>query len=311
MGSNRSERESSNLIEIIKDFLKSQVLEQGVSPHTIRAYEADLKAWSEFLQKEMKIETLRQLDEEFHPRMLREYLSRLYESHEKSSIARKLSAIRSLLSHLYKKEVLSRDVGSFIPSPKQDLPLPLYLKIEEVLELINGIDSSTVAGRRDRALFDLIYSCGLRVSEATGLNLTDIHLDQGWLRVIGKGDKERRVPFGELTFKTLSSYLDDRGLVNDPEAVFLNLKGGRLTSRSVDRLLKKRLLEIGVESNFSPHSLRHSFATHLLSAGADLRAIQELLGHSTLSTTQRYTHLDLGQIADEYRQAHPLLKEKK
>jgi len=185
--------------------------------------------------------------------------------------------------------------------------LPQFLKIEEMRELIEAPDLSTQLGRRDRAIFELIYGSGLRVSEAVGLDLKDLDLKQGWVRVFGKGSKERTVPFGSQARDALENMISDHENQTNDSPLFTNFRGSRLTSRSVARVLTKHLLRIAASRSISPHGLRHSFATHLLSAGADLRSIQELLGHERLSTTQRYTHVDLGALVDEYRESHPLM----
>lgn len=185
--------------------------------------------------------------------------------------------------------------------------LPKFLKIEEVQELIGAPDTSTRLGRRDRALFELIYGSGLRVSEAVGLNHGDLDLKSGWVRVFGKGSKERTVPFGSPAREALENMLSDTVSSSSDDPLFTNFRGSRLTARSVARILTKHLVRIAASRMISPHGLRHSFATHLLGAGADLRSIQELLGHERLSTTQRYTHVDLGTLVDEYRESHPLM----
>ena len=200
----------------------------------------------------------------------------------------------------------------FRPSPQAKRSLPQFLRVEEVLDLIQAPDLSSQLGRRDRALFEVLYGCGLRVGETVGLNISQVDLKKGWVRVLGKGAQERMVPFGAAARDALRLSLADRQPVALPaapdEPLFINFRGTRLTSRSVARILAKHLLRIASAKTLSPHGLRHSFATHLLAAGADLRTIQELLGHARLSTTQRYTHVDLGVLMDEYREAHPLSK---
>jgi integrase/recombinase XerC len=200
-------------------------------------------------------------------------------------------------------------VALLVPTPKAKNKLPRFLKIEEVENVIDAPDTTTRLGRRDRALLELMYASGLRVSEAVGLDVGDLDLEKGWVRVLGKGSKERMVPFGPPAAEALRAYLADRSS-NEGPALFLNYRGTRLTSRSVARLLARNLVKAAVAKTLSPHGLRHSFATHLLAAGADLRTIQELLGHSNLSTTQRYTHVDLGGLLDEYRNTHPLSERK-
>jgi integrase/recombinase XerC len=187
--------------------------------------------------------------------------------------------------------------------------LPRFLKIEEALELLRAPDASAgLLGFRDRAIFELMYACGLRVGEAVGLSWGDVDLREGWVRVLGKGSKERVVPFGGPTRAVIEEYRTALRTeqLERTAPVFVNYRGARLTSRSVARLLARHLVRLGALTEISPHGLRHSFATHLLAAGADLRTIQELLGHARLSTTQRYTHVDLGRLMDDYRAAHPL-----
>jgi integrase/recombinase XerC len=205
---------------------------------------------------------------------------------------------------------VDRDIGILIPTPKTKKTLPQFLKIEEAIELVESPDLTRKLGRRDRALFEILYGSGLRVSEAVSLNIGDLELSRGWLTVMGKGSKERTVPFGKPARVALQAYLADRdvspGSSDGELPLFVNCYGTRLTARSVGRILNKHLVRIASAKSLSPHGLRHSFATHLLTAGADLRTIQELLGHSRLATTQRYTHVDLGALLDEYRGAHPL-----
>ena len=289
----------------ISSFLQYLSTQRGVSPHTVRAYEMDLNHWSGDLQGR-KIADLAGLTEGLEPLHLRAYLASLYQTHEKSSLCRRLSAIRSFLKYLKMQNWIERDVGVLVPSPKARHSLPQFLKIEEILELIQAPDVASRSGRRDRALFEVIYGAGLRVSEAVGLDVGDVDLGEGWVRVLGKGSKERTVPIGEPAKKAVEAYRSDMTAVKGP--LFMNLQGTRLSTRSVARILTKHLVRIGASKSLSPHGLRHSFATHLLAAGADLRGIQELLGHARLSTTQRYTHLDLGGLMDEYRNAHPLNK---
>jgi integrase/recombinase XerC len=291
------------------DFLSHQ---KRYSPNTLRAYQVDLDHWLADLQMNRGIENLKDLSDRMEAAQLRSYLSSLYDSHEKSSLCRRLSAIRSFLKYLRTQGLIARDVGVLVPTPKTQKPLPQFFKIEEMDELIQAPNTSTLLGRRDRAVFEIIYGCGLRVSEAVGLNIGDVSLERGWLTVMGKGSKERTVPFGPPAREALEASLSDRPGVTSANAaitpLFVNFRGGRLTARSVARILAKHLIRIAASRSISPHGLRHSFATHLLAAGADLRTIQELLGHARLSTTQRYTHVDLGALMDEYRVAHPLSK---
>ena len=290
----------------ISSFLEYLSTQRGVSPHTVRAYEMDLRHWEGDLRVR-KIMSLPGLTKGLEPLHLRAYLAGLYPTHEKSSLCRRLSAIRSFLKYLKLQNWIERDVGVLVPSPKARHSLPQFLKIEEISELIEAPDVATRSGRRDRALFEVIYGGGLRVSEAVGLDVGDVDLSEGWVRVLGKGSKERTVPIGEPARKAVEAYLSDQES-GKKGPLFKNLQGTRLSTRSVARILTKHLVRIGASKSLSPHGLRHSFATHLLAAGADLRGIQELLGHARISTTQRYTHLDLGGLMDEYRSAHPLNK---
>ncbi len=295
-------------IESYLEYLKSR---RGYSPQTVRAYTQDLDHWAKGLKAQYSIEDLAALQKDLTPAKLRTYLSTLYDSHKRSSICRKLSSIRSFLRYARKEGWVSQDVGVLVPTPKSERELPRFFKIEEMKELIEAPDLSTRLGRRDRALFEVIYSCGLRVSEAVGLNWSQVDLSKGWVLVRGKGDKERMVPLGNPAIEALQAHLLDRdewGASKGSDPVFVNYKGGRLSTRSVGRILNRHLVRIAASKSLSPHGLRHSFATHLLAAGADLRSIQEMLGHARLSTTQRYTHVDIGALMDEYRCNHPLNK---
>lgn len=299
-----------SLDDAIASFLTYLQVHRQASPHTLRAYELDLGHWSGALRLRHAITRVSELGERLEAAHIRSYLAALHGSHERSSLCRRLAAIRSFLRFLRKRGAISRDVGVLVPSPRARGKLPRFLKVEEVRELIEAPDPATWLGRRDRALFELLYGSGLRVSEAVGLSLADLDLQAGWVRVMGKGSRERQVPFGPPAALALRDYLDSRagreGGVAVESALFINFKGTRLTSRSVARILNRHLVRLASSRTLSPHGLRHSFATHLLAAGADLRTIQELLGHARLSTTQRYTHVDLGALMDDYRGAHPL-----
>ncbi len=302
------------LNQALDRFLEHLQVHRRASAHTLRAYEQDLRHWLNDLG-EREIHGLAGLSSRLRPLHLRSYLATLFETHERTSLCRRLSAIRSFLRYLRAQEWISRDAGVLVPSPKAKKSLPKFLKIEEIEDLVKAPDGNTWLGRRDRALLELLYGSGLRVSEAVGLDLRDIDLDAGWVRVFGKGSKERNVPFGPPAREALKIYLESRqnlmggrSEASPDSPLFVNFRGTRLTSRSVARILNKHLVRMASSKSLSPHGLRHSFATHLLAAGADLRTIQELLGHSRLSTTQRYTHVDLGGLMDEYRDAHPLNK---
>ena len=227
-----------------------------------------------------------------------------------------MSALRTFFKYLKRKKIIEKNWLALIPSPKLEKKLPNFLKIEEILELMRAPDESTWMGKRDKALLELLYGCGLRVSEVADLTRSQLEERPGWVRVLGKGRKERFVPATEIATQALKEYFDARPEVLDRELVFVNFRLTRLTARSIARILARQLIRAAelspewIEANrkISPHALRHSFATHLLTAGADLRSIQELLGHSRLATTQRYTHLNLGELQDAYLAAHPLSK---
>ena len=295
----------------LKQFLECLQLQKGFSAHTIRAYQTDLNDWIDDLKKR-QITTVSTLETRLDPQTIRDYLSTLYDTHARSSLCRRLSAIRSYLKFLRRAKMISHDFGSLIPSPKAQKTLPRFFKIEEMEELLQSPDSHTLMGKRDRALFEIMYGSGLRVGETVSLNWEDVDLRQGWVRVLGKGEKERTVPFGEAAVQALVVYkisIELDRMVSPKDPVFINRLGTRLTGRGVARILNKHVVRLETAKTLSPHGLRHSFATHLLAAGADLRSIQELLGHSRLSTTQRYTHVDLGHLIDEYQSTHPLSKD--
>jgi integrase/recombinase XerC len=295
--------------EAIGAFLNTLATARGASPETLRAYRADLEHWvaaSTSGDPEGADAPLAPWAAQIQAATIRTYLSGLYETHARSSISRRLSAIRSFLKYLRAQGQIDRDIGLLVPSPSVQRPLPRFVSPEEARELVEAPDTTTRLGRRDRALLEVLYGCGLRVSEAVGLNYGDISLAEGWVKVLGKGSKERMAPFGPPAREALQALAQDHSekqptAPGDP--VFRNAAGTRLSTRSVARILVKHLTRLAIAKNLSPHGLRHSFATHLLAGGADIRTIQELLGHAELSTTQRYTHVDLGQLVDDYRDA--------
>jgi len=246
------------------------------------------------------------------------FLSMLHRHHKKSSIGRKLSAIKSFLRFLLREGVIERDPTLHIGSPKKDQPLPTYLPVDDMFRLLDAPPLDTPTGLRDRAILEVLYSCGLRVSELVGLNWNEIDANLEVVRVKGKGNKERIVPIGRKALEALDRYRAHLSALVVPKRrhslsatssaslpVFLNTRGERLTTRSVARLVAGYARDCGIALKTSPHALRHTFATHLLDAGADLRAIQELLGHSSLSTTQKYTHVNLDRLMQVYDKAHP------
>lgn len=302
----------SSITKYIEDFIRHCSKERYLSSHTIRAYRSNLMEWDKFIKKEFNISTLCDLSQSLSSQMVRAYVSILYDRLEPISIARALSAVRAFLRYLRIQGLTDRDIGRLVPSPRFKRKLPKFLGVEQVQVLIESINGQGLLDRRDRALLEVIYGAGLRVSELVNLDLGDIDLERGWVRVKGKGGKTREVPIGPPAVEAIYKYLEKRSRCVPKGPFFLNSRGGRLTARSVARILFSRYSqahEIAHRGSApSPHALRHSFATHLLSAGADLRTIQELLGHSRLSTTEGYTHLSLGEVIDDYIRAHPLAK---
>jgi integrase/recombinase XerC len=289
--------------KLVERFLDHLQVERNASPHTISAYANDLNGFGEFLKKHFR-------DAPIDPAavdvlLLRRYLAELHRTARRSTIHRKLSALRSFFRFLVREGVVESNPAELVSSPRQEKYLPKTLTVDEVFHLLDQTYGDDILSLRDHAIFELLYSSGLRVSELTSLNLWDLDLGQGLVRVLGKGSKERIVPVGHRARQAISAYLDRRGGPVDNQPLFLNHRRGRLTPRSVERLLKQRLLQAGILKNASPHALRHSFATHLLDGGADLRAIQELLGHVSLSTTQKYTQVSVDRLLAVYDRAHP------
>ena len=292
----------------IERFEEHLQLERNLSPHTLAAYGRDLREFQAFVlsQKPGQSELLSQIDQI----LLRRYLALLHKKNSKTSIARKLAALRTFFRYLLREGVLETNPGELVGTPRRDKSLPKTLSVDEAFALMEGGEGDDLLALRDRAIVETLYSCGLRVSELTGLDVRGLDLEQGLVRVAGKGRKERIVPIGSKACAALRDYLDARGNPAQEAPLFLNHRGGRLTPRSVERNLKRQLLQGGVSKNATPHSLRHSFATHLLDGGADLRAIQELLGHASLSTTQKYTQVSVDQLLAVYDRAHPRNRKK-
>ena len=299
----------------LDDFLKHLKYERNLSEHTLRNYESDMVQFYDYIapldkndeRREVPIRSIDNLT-------IREYMATLYEKKKKkSSIHRKVATLRTFFRFLCREEILDNNPAMLVSSPRVDRKLPNHLSIEQMVRFIETPETETVLGKRDRAILELLYASGLRVSELVGLNLLDIDFANQTLRVKGKGRKERMVPFGNHAKAALEIYLGVRGELlieadpddRDPLAVFMNYQGTRITTRSVGRMLDKYCKECADIPHVSPHALRHSFATHLLDAGADLRTIQELLGHVRLSTTQQYTHVSTDRLMEVYDKAHP------
>jgi integrase/recombinase XerC len=279
--------------------------EKNASPHTCRCYQTDLEEFENFLKSSgMYLTSAGQTKMEEVDRLaIRKYLSFLHRKNRKSSIARKVSTLRSFYKYLVREHIVSINPAKNVATPKAEKPLPTALTVDEAFRLMES--PMEKEHLRDRAILELLYSSGLRVSELVGLDTSQLDQELGIVKVMGKGRKERIVPVGKKAIEALQTYLKDRGHVGADAPVFVNTRGGRLTSRSVGRLVKKYTRHSGVFRKISPHSLRHTFATHLLDAGADIREIQEMLGHASLSTTQRYTHISLGKLMEVYDKAHP------
>jgi len=323
---------------LIQQFMHYLTVEKNASPHTCRCYRRDLEAFEDFLKNsgiqltpggDVKIEKVDRI-------AIRKYLSFLHRKNKKSSIARKISTLRSFFKYLVREQLIPSNPAKAVSTPKVEKTLPTTLTVDEAFRLMESPQSrsgkssngSEERGLRDRAILELLYSSGLRVSELVGLNSNQLDLDLGIVRVMGKGRKERIVPVGVKAIDALKAYFEERGILkglrpggkpslrarglSEPvagpegdEPIFINSSGGRLTARSVGRLIKKYSRHSSIFRKVSPHSLRHTFATHLLDAGADIREIQEMLGHSSLSTTQRYTHVSMGKLMEVYDKAHP------
>jgi integrase/recombinase XerC len=312
------EKTLSHWIEKYLDYLQYQ---RNASSHTVRSYASDLDQFVRFLTHTPEGEPRPAPDlEQIDNLTIREFLGTLYQKkNRKSSVARKLASIRSFMKYLSVQKVIGTNPARSVVSPKQESRLPDYLLPDAVAELIESPDSGTDPGKRDRAILEMLYAAGIRVSELVGLNLDDISMDEGLVRVLGKGAKERIVPFGRRAKESLELYLEVRVKMirtgkspragvrgSDREAVFLNFRGGgRLTVRSIWDIVDRYIGQLAQRLSAHPHTLRHSFATHMLNAGADLRTIQELLGHESLSTTQKYTHVSVEQLIRVYDSCHP------
>ena len=299
---------------ILKDFLQ-HLRRRDVSRHTVTAYENDVATFlthtAQLRQK--PLEALAPADVDAFA--IRAFLGELHRLRiSASSSARKLSAIRTFVKFLRREALIDDDPSALVAAPKKPETIPAHLTMAEMSALLEMPDASTPLGRRDRAILELFYASGLRLSELVGLGIEDVNLASRMTRVLGKGRKERLVPFNTSTADALRAWMKDRAAKREegrektraPSApLFLNYRGGRLSTRSVDRLVRRYVALCGAKFGISPHALRHSFATHLLANGADLRAIQELLGHAKLSTTQRYTHVNAQQLIDVYKKSHP------
>ncbi len=285
----------------IEKFINYLRAEKNSSPHTITNYTVDLKSFAQFVG-EKDISTIDHL-------LLRRFLAEMRtKNFAKRTIARKLASLRSFFRFLFREGYIKTNPITSLSTPKLDKKLPVVLDEGKITKLLQSPSEDDVSGLRDKALLETLYSAGIRVSELVGLDTNDVDFISEVIKVFGKGSKERMVPIGAPAVKAMRKYLDKRDgevRVKDKDAIFLNKNGTRLTDRSVRRILDKYIRRTSVAEHISPHSLRHSFATHLLDHGADLRSVQELLGHANLSTTQIYTHVTMERLKSVYDKAHP------
>jgi integrase/recombinase XerC len=301
---------------LVKTFCEFLSSEKGYSKNTCRGYAHDLLEFITIVaRREHPNQEPQTVLEALQPDqitnlMIRGYLVALHKKNKKSTIARKLSAIRSFFKFLVKHGMLQTDPSTAVLTPKQPKPIPTYLAVDDMFRLLDAIETDTLFGKRNRALFETMYSAGLRVSELSGMNVFDLDVAGRIVRVVGKGNKERRVPIGRQALEQVSTYRrqlqEEAGIpMKEDGPLFLNKYQTRLSTRSIARILDKMARQCGLPVSVSPHALRHSFATHMLDAGADLKVVQELLGHKSLSTTQRYTHVSISRLMETYDKAHP------
>lgn len=296
---------------VIALFSRYLTYERGASAHTIKSYLTDLAEYTEFLDRDAAAAGRSAVDASHHD--IRAWLGALVGKRERSSVARKLSTLRTFYRFLIRKGYRQDNPAALVSYPRVGERLAAYLTVDDVFALLSLPDRATPAGKRDAGILELLYSTGIRVGELVTLDGVDISWDESVLRVMGKGKKERIVPIGGPALESLRDYTQERtpggwGVPEsamDKKALFINRRGGRLTDRSVNRIIKKYILMGALTLNVSAHKLRHAFATHLLEMGADLRDIQEMLGHETISTTQRYTHVTVDTLMKIYDQAHP------
>ena len=299
---------SMTVEKLISSFIKSLAVEKGFSENTCRGYRTDLSQFFKYLADNHPARG-RAIDS-VDSFTIRGYLGYLHKRNKKTTIARKLSALRSFFHFLVRQGVTGDNPAESILTPKQEKAIPAYLPVDEMFRLLDSINTGGILDLRNRAIFETLYSCGIRVSELVGLNTGDVDYRQALIRVLGKGSKERIVPLGGSALAAIQKYRQvlesEYGISADLTGpLFLNKNKKRLTARSVARILDKLVTACGLLTPVSPHTLRHTFATHMLDAGADLRAVQELLGHKSLSTTQKYTHVSIDRLMETYDKAHP------
>lgn len=297
--------------QLIKQFESYLLHEKGASPHTHKNYMVDLTQFFTFLGSrfpgvlEKKASFISNVD----ANIVREYLAAMIKDRSPSSMARKLASLRTFFQYCLRKGVVSSNPGKEVATPKVPKRIPKFLTVDEVFALIDAPTDAEALGSRDKAIIELLYASGIRVGELVDLDTEDIDVNENTVRVMGKGRKERIVPMGGKATMALAHYLDLRPSIvpsgTRENALFVNRRGGRLTARSVERMLNKYIQVCGLQKKVTPHILRHTFATHLLGSGADMRGIQELLGHASLSTTQKYTHVNIEDLMKTYDETHP------
>ena len=306
-----------SLGDTISTFVESLNSEKGFSPNTCRAYQQDVTEFFEYFgadqkgweaeKKENSVRCLMAVDR----LAIRGFLGYLHKKkNSKATMARKLSALRTFFDHVVKHDLRKENPADFIHTPKQQLVIPTYLTVDDMFRFLDSISGSSLPDLRNKAMFETLYSTGLRVSELAGMNMPDLDTDRKTVRVMGKGKKERIVPIGEKAIGAVLEYRrklqeEKKGAVEEDGPLFLNQRGGRLTTRSIARILDRLAASCGISIPLFPHAVRHSYATHLLDAGADIRTVQELLGHKSLSTTQKYTHVSIDKLMQVYDKSHP------
>lgn len=309
--------------ELIQSFIAVLSTAKGYSENTCRSYRSDLLEFADIIKRvglsDKALQSMSKSDtltpDAVTGIAIRGYLGHLHQHCKKSTIARKLSAVRSFYRYLVHHGYIDVNPSDAVQTPKQDQPIPTYLPIDDMFRLLASVKTDTLLGLRNRAMFETLYSTGIRVSELAGLDVQDIDFHEHVIRVKGKGGHERMVPIGKTALSSIEAYRKqieskDRGTQSQAEAVsgdplFLNKFNTRLSVRSIARILEKTTRECGIAIPVSPHAFRHTFATHMLDAGADLRVVQELLGHKSLSTTQKYTHVSIDRLMEVYDKAHP------
>lgn len=295
---------------MIDRFLEYLRVQRNASQHTLRAYRKDLEEFRIYCG-DTNPDNIEMID-------VRGFVSeKIVSGRSKSTASRKLATLRSFLNYLYEEGYVKANVARLVSSPKTAKPLPKFLSVDDAFTLVQAPEGIGNMPVRDRAILELLYASGLRVSEVEALKVEDVNIKEGLVKAKGKGMKERIVPIGDKAIEALKSYIVERTLFRKKKgrgvttnALFMNRSGDALSERQIRRIVVKYARKIGIEGAIGPHTLRHTFATHLLTSGADLRVIQEMLGHASLSTTQRYTHLDIAHLLEVYDKAHPLAEDK-